>query len=113
MRQIDLIAINLGAKLTGNPFASIDLNTGQASVRRSVSNIDNLVGVMVSLRFPCARVLVLEVCVLSQPPEYRGLGGHICICANRAQAFAICETFADNVTDLVSKLASTPHKASY
>lgn len=65
----DLLAVLLRRQLAGRPFARIDPHPPVIWRELAVvGNVNNISGVLVSLRFACARVLLLEFHVDHQRP---------------------------------------------
>lgn len=94
----DLVAVSLGSQLPGQPFPSVDADPFVVRLQLLVvRDIDDVVGQAISLRLTGSRVLVRERRDQTEPFEYRRLGRHLIVAADRAEAFAIGQAFADRV----------------
>lgn len=95
MVHVDLVAVLLGLELRGFPFAGVDPVARLGCILLGVCNLDDLVGVIVGLCFPCARVLHRKGVVLAQPnPDSFGRW-HVGGGADLAEAFPLCYALAD------------------
>src|SRR5262249_6909255 len=113
--KVKLIAILLRLQLGSHPLASVDPKTvaGHSSAvepypHQNTINLDflvfllignrgDLVGVVISLLFPCACVLGLEVYVCRQPPKNGPLSWHVLAGANGPERLATRDSLADGV----------------